>query len=63
MTDDAKALREQREAATGERGAALEGIGEAAREAPVKLVASAAGLRLDRTAFFARFNEGGEDGA
>ena len=34
VTDDAKALRERLETATGERVSALEGIGEAAREAP-----------------------------
>ena len=36
VTDDAKALRERLEAATGERLSALEGTGEAAREAPAK---------------------------
>ncbi len=34
VTDDAKALRERLETVTGERVSALEGIGEAAREAP-----------------------------
>ncbi len=34
MTDDAKALRERLETATGERVSALERIGEVAREAP-----------------------------
>ena len=34
VTDDAKALRERLETATGERISALEGIREAAREAP-----------------------------
>ena len=36
VTDDAKTLREQLEAVTGERISALEGIGEAVREAPDK---------------------------
>ena len=36
VTDDAKALREQLEAVTGERISALKGIVDAAREAPVK---------------------------
>ena len=36
VTDDAKALREQLEAVTDERISAIEGIGDAAREAPVK---------------------------
>ena len=36
VTDDAKALRERLEAATGERLSALEGTGEFAREAPAK---------------------------
>ena len=36
VTDDAKALREQLEAVTGERISALEGIGEAAREPTAK---------------------------
>ena len=36
VTDDAKALREQLEAVTGERISALEGIGEAAKETPAK---------------------------
>ena len=36
VTDDAGALRERLEAATGERVSALEGTGEAAREAPAK---------------------------
>ena len=36
VTDDAKALREQLEAVTGERIAALEAIGEMKREAPDK---------------------------
>ena len=34
VTDDARALRERLETATGERVSALEGIGEAARDAP-----------------------------
>ena len=36
VTDDAKALREQLEAVTGERISALEGIGEMKRDDPVK---------------------------
>ena len=36
MTDDARALRQQLEGATGERISALEGIGEAARGAAAK---------------------------
>ena len=36
VTDDAARLREQLETATGERVSALEGIGEAARDAPAK---------------------------
>ncbi len=36
VTDDAARLREQLETATGERISALEGIGEAARDAPAK---------------------------
>ncbi len=41
VTDDAKALREQLEAVTGERIAALEAIGEMAREEPGKAAESA----------------------
>ena len=42
MTDDAARLREQLETATGERVSALEGIGEAARDAPAKGMEAAA---------------------
>ena len=48
VTDDAKALRERLEAATGERLSALEGTGEAAREAPAK--GSEAGAKAVRAA-------------
>ena len=41
VTDDAKALREQLEAVTGERISALEGIGEGVKEAPAKAVEAA----------------------
>ncbi len=42
VTDDAARLREQLETATGERVSALEGIGEAARDAPAKGMEAAA---------------------
>ena len=42
VTDDAARLREQLETATGERISALEGIGEAARDAPAKGMEAAA---------------------
>ena len=48
VTDDAKALRERLEAATGERLSALEGTGEVAREAPAK--GPEAGAKADREA-------------
>ncbi|NKC12882.1 MAG: hypothetical protein GKR94_11990 [Gammaproteobacteria bacterium] len=38
VTDDARALREQFEAVTGERLSALEGMGESAKEVPGKTV-------------------------
>ena len=47
VTDDAARLREQLEAVTGERVSALEGIGEAARNAPAKDV-EAAGTKAGR---------------
>ena len=47
VTDDAKALRERLETATGERVSALEGIGEAARDAPEKDLT--AGVETERT--------------
>ena len=53
VTDDAARLREQFEAVTGERVSALEGIGEAARNAPAKDVEAAdtkAGRAPDRGA-------------
>ena len=42
VTDDAKALREQLEAVTGERIAALEAVGEMPREEPARAVGAAA---------------------
>ena len=52
VTDDAARLREQLETATGERISALEGIGEAARDAPAKGMEAAAnaGRIADREA-------------
>ena len=52
VTDDAARLREQLETATGERVSALEGIGEAARDAPAKGMEAAAnaGRTADREA-------------
>ena len=48
VTDDAKALRERLETATGERVSAFEGIGGAAWDAPAKSVE--AGAKARRTA-------------
>ncbi len=56
VTDDAKALREQLEAATGERISALEGIGEVPRDERAKGMDSGAGAErtLEQGAEFAR---------
>ena len=66
VTDDARALREQLETATGERISALEGIGEAARDAPAKgmEVDAKAGRTADREAEATRDTDrGGSEAA
>ena len=65
VTDDARALREQLESATGERVSALEGIGEAARDAPAKgmEVDANAGRTADREAEATRDTDRGRSEA
>ncbi len=66
VTDDAVRLREQLEAVTGERISALEGIGEAARDAPAKgmEVDANAGRTADREAEATRDTDrGGSEAA
>ena len=65
VTDDAARLREQLETATGERVSALEGIGEAARDAPAKgmEVDAKAGRTADREAEATRDTDRGRSEA